>query len=213
MEASQADGRLDVGEPSRIGERLRAERQRKGMTVREIARRIGVSPSLISQIERDKVNPSVAHAVGARHGARAAHGRPLRKRRRAARPAPGRTSGIERAGHGRRRSRDHQPRDRRVLGATDRRPAIRSSSSSRSSTRPERPRATRTLSSVTAGRSTATSSAACSASASASTSTSSVPAWRSRSTRPRPIASGPSAHSRQRRSGSSSAGRPTGAAR
>jgi transcriptional regulator with XRE-family HTH domain len=60
MEASQADGRLDVGEPSRIGERLRAERQRKGMTVREIARRIGVSPSLISQIERDKVNPSVA---------------------------------------------------------------------------------------------------------------------------------------------------------
>src|SRR5690349_10334372 len=30
------------------------------MTVREIARRVGVSPSLISQIERDKVNPSVS---------------------------------------------------------------------------------------------------------------------------------------------------------
>jgi transcriptional regulator with XRE-family HTH domain len=30
------------------------------MTVREIAGRVGVSPSLISQIERDKVNPSVS---------------------------------------------------------------------------------------------------------------------------------------------------------
>ena len=30
------------------------------MTVREIAKRIGVSPSLISQIERDKVTPSVS---------------------------------------------------------------------------------------------------------------------------------------------------------
>src|SRR3954451_15416298 len=47
-------------EPSRIGERLRVERQRAGLTVREVARRIGVSPSLISQIERDKVNPSVS---------------------------------------------------------------------------------------------------------------------------------------------------------
>jgi transcriptional regulator with XRE-family HTH domain len=46
--------------PSRIGERLREERTRQGITVREIARRVGVSPSLISQIERDKVNPSVS---------------------------------------------------------------------------------------------------------------------------------------------------------
>ena len=30
------------------------------MTVRDIARRVDVSPSLISQIERDKVNPSVS---------------------------------------------------------------------------------------------------------------------------------------------------------
>jgi transcriptional regulator with XRE-family HTH domain len=50
----------ELPEPSRIGERLRAERQRAGLTVREVARRIGVSPSLISQIERDKVNPSVS---------------------------------------------------------------------------------------------------------------------------------------------------------
>jgi transcriptional regulator with XRE-family HTH domain len=43
-----------------MGERLRGARQRKGMTVRELARRVGVSASLISQIERDKVNPSVS---------------------------------------------------------------------------------------------------------------------------------------------------------
>jgi transcriptional regulator with XRE-family HTH domain len=59
MEASRLE---DVGpvKPSGLGERLRAERQRTKMTVREIARRVGVSPSLISQIERDKVNPSVS---------------------------------------------------------------------------------------------------------------------------------------------------------
>ena len=50
--------------PSPIGARLRAERQRKGLTVRELARRVGVSPSLISQIERDKVNPSVSTLWG-----------------------------------------------------------------------------------------------------------------------------------------------------
>ena len=47
-------------EPSHIGTRLRAQRERLGLTLREVARRIGVSPSLISQIERDKVNPSVS---------------------------------------------------------------------------------------------------------------------------------------------------------
>jgi len=46
--------------PSHIGPRLREQRERLGISLREIARRIGVSPSLISQIERDKVNPSVA---------------------------------------------------------------------------------------------------------------------------------------------------------
>ena len=45
---------------SHIGPRLRAERERQGLSVREIARRIGVSASLVSQIERDKVTPSVA---------------------------------------------------------------------------------------------------------------------------------------------------------
>jgi transcriptional regulator with XRE-family HTH domain len=49
---------------SGIGARLRVERQRKELTVRELARRVGVSPSLISQIERDRVNPSVSTLWG-----------------------------------------------------------------------------------------------------------------------------------------------------
>jgi transcriptional regulator with XRE-family HTH domain len=47
-------------DPSHIGPRLRAQRERLGLSLRELARRIGVSASLISQIERDKVNPSVS---------------------------------------------------------------------------------------------------------------------------------------------------------
>lgn len=47
-------------EPSRIGGRLREERERRGVSLRELARRVGVSPSLVSQIELDRVNPSVS---------------------------------------------------------------------------------------------------------------------------------------------------------
>jgi transcriptional regulator with XRE-family HTH domain len=46
--------------PSQVGARLRAERERLGLSLRDLARRVGVSASLISQIERDKVNPSVS---------------------------------------------------------------------------------------------------------------------------------------------------------
>lgn len=42
-----------------LGEKLRAEREKQGITVREMARRVGVSPSLVSQIERGLVMPSV----------------------------------------------------------------------------------------------------------------------------------------------------------
>src|SRR5438874_11300714 len=45
---------------SNIGARLRAEREHLGITLRELARRVGVSPSLVSQIELDRVNPSVS---------------------------------------------------------------------------------------------------------------------------------------------------------
>lgn len=42
-----------------LGGKLRAEREKQGITVREMARRVGVSPSLVSQIERGLVTPSV----------------------------------------------------------------------------------------------------------------------------------------------------------
>jgi transcriptional regulator with XRE-family HTH domain len=50
----------DKLEPSRIGAKLRDEREKQNITLRELARRVGVSPSLISQIELDRVNPSVS---------------------------------------------------------------------------------------------------------------------------------------------------------
>lgn len=42
-----------------VGERLRAHRQEAGMSLRALARDVGVSPSLISQIEHGKATPSV----------------------------------------------------------------------------------------------------------------------------------------------------------
>ena len=42
-----------------VGQRLRRDRERRGVGVRELSRRIGISPSLISQIELGKANPSV----------------------------------------------------------------------------------------------------------------------------------------------------------
>ena len=50
----------DRFEPSKVGSRLRQERERLGISLRELARRVGVSPSLVSQIELDRVNPSVS---------------------------------------------------------------------------------------------------------------------------------------------------------
>jgi transcriptional regulator with XRE-family HTH domain len=47
-------------EASKVGSRLRTERERLGISLRELARRVGVSPSLVSQIELDRVNPSVS---------------------------------------------------------------------------------------------------------------------------------------------------------
>lgn len=43
-----------------LGVRIRTARAASGDTLRGFARRLGVSPSLISQIERDRVMPSVA---------------------------------------------------------------------------------------------------------------------------------------------------------
>jgi transcriptional regulator with XRE-family HTH domain len=46
--------------PGSVGERLRTHRTDTGMSLRELARQVGVSPSLISQIEHGKATPSVA---------------------------------------------------------------------------------------------------------------------------------------------------------
>jgi len=49
-----------VGELGDIGARLREERQRAHISQRELARRLGVSASLISQIESGQSKPSVS---------------------------------------------------------------------------------------------------------------------------------------------------------
>jgi len=51
-------GREALAEP--VGEGLRQHRQEAGMSLRALAREVGVSPSLISQIEHGKATPSVA---------------------------------------------------------------------------------------------------------------------------------------------------------
>jgi len=43
----------------KFGEKLRQVRERKGITLKAVARAIGASESLISQIERNKVSPSI----------------------------------------------------------------------------------------------------------------------------------------------------------
>jgi transcriptional regulator with XRE-family HTH domain len=43
-----------------LGERIRAERVRRGISLRGLARGVGLSPSLISQIETGKCQPSVS---------------------------------------------------------------------------------------------------------------------------------------------------------
>lgn len=45
--------------PAAIAARLRARREEQGASVRSLARAVGVSPSLVSQIETGKSNPSV----------------------------------------------------------------------------------------------------------------------------------------------------------
>jgi transcriptional regulator with XRE-family HTH domain len=54
LEADSARAAVDS-----IGERLRSLRRARGLGLRELARRVGVTPSLLSQMERGSVNPSV----------------------------------------------------------------------------------------------------------------------------------------------------------
>ncbi|GAA1656460.1 helix-turn-helix domain-containing protein [Microbacterium flavum] len=46
-----------------VGERLRALRMARGMSARDLARRLGISPSAVSQIERGVMQPSVSRLI------------------------------------------------------------------------------------------------------------------------------------------------------
>lgn len=46
-------------EPYRFGEKLRQARERKGLTLKNVAQKAGVSESLVSQIERNRVSPAI----------------------------------------------------------------------------------------------------------------------------------------------------------
>jgi transcriptional regulator with XRE-family HTH domain len=54
---SRSNGGEIGGSP--LGERLREKRTQRGFSLREMARRLDVSPSLVSQIETGKIHPSV----------------------------------------------------------------------------------------------------------------------------------------------------------
>lgn len=56
VEGLDAEGAVTDG----IGKRLRDAREESGLSLRELARRIGTSASLVSQIETEKVRPSVS---------------------------------------------------------------------------------------------------------------------------------------------------------
>ena len=45
--------------PVQLGQAIRAAREARGLSLRELARRVSVSPSFVSQIELGKANPSV----------------------------------------------------------------------------------------------------------------------------------------------------------
>ena len=47
------------GPTVQLGAAIRAAREARGLSLREVARRVGVSPSFVSQVETGKANPSV----------------------------------------------------------------------------------------------------------------------------------------------------------
>jgi len=60
MATRRRDGKPTPAAKIGLGARLRTEREGKEIGLRELARRVGVSPSLISQIETGKSDPSVS---------------------------------------------------------------------------------------------------------------------------------------------------------
>lgn len=61
---SEAQAGATVAATSQLGPRLRAIREAKGMSLRQLARELGISPSAVSQIERGRVTPSVMRLIG-----------------------------------------------------------------------------------------------------------------------------------------------------
>ncbi|MBQ3835725.1 MAG: cupin domain-containing protein [Treponema sp.] len=61
MTASQNESARNTREkaPYHFGEKLRSVRERKGYTLKVVAQRAGVSESLVSQIERNRVSPAI----------------------------------------------------------------------------------------------------------------------------------------------------------
>jgi transcriptional regulator with XRE-family HTH domain len=56
-----APERSSAGDPhEEVGPRLRERREERGLSLRELARRLGISPSAVSQIETGKSQPSVS---------------------------------------------------------------------------------------------------------------------------------------------------------
>jgi len=49
----------EICPPAVLGARLRARREERGISLRTVARRVGISPSALSQIETGKMSPSV----------------------------------------------------------------------------------------------------------------------------------------------------------
>lgn len=54
---------LPVDDPERLGKRLRALREQSGISLRGLARELGISASAISQIEHGTLRPSVSRLI------------------------------------------------------------------------------------------------------------------------------------------------------
>src|SRR3954468_17122045 len=115
-----------------VGPRLRAHREQAGLSLRELARRLGVSPSAISQIETGKSRPSVStlYSIVSELGMSLDElfGAPQPAQATAAPPAPARRPGTQRGRRaGERRpprrtgtQRGGRPAERHVQGADSR---------------------------------------------------------------------------------------------
>src|SRR5512142_914949 len=60
MARSSARGNGSMPEYAELGAKLRASRLEQGLSLRVLADRLGVSPSLISQVETGRAKPSVS---------------------------------------------------------------------------------------------------------------------------------------------------------